>query len=171
MSETFTQLPVSPWLCLSLFITDYRPGFFIRKSSPKKANGQGCYRKCIENKKTRARDRWWGGAGSLHLFVTSLTSGMNRLSRIFHWSGTKGSLEWKKCRDFAVLFSLPLVYLFSNTWICCINTQSKRALPGRSQNKDPALEIKSQRPAVFLPTSGTISTSSFLLVFSKGPVT
>lgn len=41
-----------------------------------------------------------------------------------------------------------LVYLFSNTWICCINTQSKRALPGRSQNKDPTLKIESQRPSL-----------------------
>lgn len=43
-----------------------------------------------------------------------------------------------------------LVYLFSNTWICCTNTQSKRALPGRSQNKDPALKIESQSPRLSL---------------------
>lgn len=87
--NSLTGLPVCPWLRLSLFISDYRPAFFIRKSPPKKANCQGCYGKCIENKKTRARDGLWGGVGS-YLFVTSLPNGMDLLSRIFHWSGTKG---------------------------------------------------------------------------------
>lgn len=43
-----------------------------------------------------------------------------------------------------------LVYLFSNTWICCINTWGKSALPGRSQNKNPAFKIESLSPSLSL---------------------
>lgn len=60
-----------------------------------------------------------------------------------------------------------LVYLFSNAWMCCINTWGKSALSRRSQNKDPTLHARLSpwaqacHSVVCPSTSGNISTASY----------
>lgn len=75
------------------------------------------------------------------------------------WISSPGFSTGQEPRDFRsgrnveisqVCSASHLVYLFSNTCICRINTQSKRALPGRSKNKDPALKTESLSPSLSL---------------------